>query len=126
MNTKEMIEVMQAFIDGKEIEMRKVHYKDWYSVSVPDWDWLNCFYRIKKELKHVAFDWEDREKLRGRWIRNKKDKNEYLITSFKLLPFAPDDYKPFLIIDVGDNYSFTEIFELFEFLDCSSCGKLEE
>ena len=46
--TKEQIEVMQAFIDGKEIEFKKRFQSDNYrTVNTPDWDFLNFEYRIK-------------------------------------------------------------------------------
>lgn len=46
--TKEQIEVMQAFIDGKEIEFKKKFRNDHYrTVNTPDWDFVNYAYRIK-------------------------------------------------------------------------------
>ena len=59
MNTKEMIEVMQAFEDGKEIEESQ-RYKDkengmpynkWVMVEQPIWNWSNNDYRIKPKEK---------------------------------------------------------------------------
>jgi hypothetical protein len=47
--TKEQIEVMQAFIDGKEIEFKeRFKKKDNYrTANAPNWDFLNFEYRIK-------------------------------------------------------------------------------
>ena len=45
---KEHIDVMQAFIDGKEIEFKQIFQNDHYrKVSTPDWDFVNYAYRIK-------------------------------------------------------------------------------
>lgn len=46
--TKKQIEVMQAFIDGKEIELKKRFQSDNYKkANTPNWDFLNFEYRIK-------------------------------------------------------------------------------
>lgn len=48
--TKEQIEVMQAFIDGKEIEFKKRFQNDHYrTANTPDWDFVNYAYRIKPQ-----------------------------------------------------------------------------
>lgn len=51
--TKEKIEVMQAYIDGKEIEIKKLtDTASWVKIissnkNEPEWDWRNFDYRIK-------------------------------------------------------------------------------
>lgn len=46
--TKKMIEVMQAFVDGKQIEASYGFREDhWYDEDSPDWDWTVHNYRIK-------------------------------------------------------------------------------
>lgn len=52
MNTKEKIEVMQAFVDGKEIEYRDSDI--WLPTTDPIWDWDTCDYRIKKTPKYIV------------------------------------------------------------------------
>lgn len=50
MNTEDKIEIMQAFVDGKPIEVRFTsHIGDWYTCVDPTWDWLNCEYRLKPD-----------------------------------------------------------------------------
>jgi len=51
MNTKEKIEVMQAYLDGKTIETEYMDgvWCNWNSSSEPSWCWLSSKYRIKKE-----------------------------------------------------------------------------
>lgn len=52
--TAEMIKVMQAFQEGKEIETRvragqcKGEPQSWFSVSTPAWDWTHQEYRVKQ------------------------------------------------------------------------------
>lgn len=47
--TKQMIEVMQAFVDGKEVEWCISGIGDWEIVRNPHWKWDNHDYRIVKE-----------------------------------------------------------------------------
>ena len=60
--TKQHIEVMQAFIDGKEIEYERINRTNvseiWKTASTPIWDFTNYTYRIKpsdkKNVKHFT------------------------------------------------------------------------
>lgn len=47
--TAEMIEVMQAFEDGKTIECLPEHSKQWVDVRSVCWNWSRFDYRIKPE-----------------------------------------------------------------------------
>lgn len=55
--TAEMIKVMQAFQEGKEIETRiraVPHYTDpqpWFSANTPAWDWAHQEYRVKQTAR---------------------------------------------------------------------------
>lgn len=60
MNTKQMIEVMQAFEDGKEIEFRERGSRTWKPDENPEWDWSGIEYRIAPEPE---------PKKEGRWER---------------------------------------------------------
>lgn len=46
--TEEMIKVMQAFVDGREIEWTTRNNDIWTS-SQDTWNWVDFDYRIKKE-----------------------------------------------------------------------------
>ena len=54
MNTKYMIEIMQAYLDGKDIEVcNKASKFNWVNTVIPSWDWISSDYRTKlipKEL----------------------------------------------------------------------------
>lgn len=58
MNTKDMIEVMQAFEDGKKIEFCERGSRTWKPDENPEWDWSCIEYRIAPEPKKA-----------GRWER---------------------------------------------------------
>lgn len=50
MTTQEKIEVMQAYLDGKKIEVaaqKDLSY--WIASEAPAWNWEDCVYRIKPE-----------------------------------------------------------------------------
>ena len=54
--TKEMIEVMQAYESGEQIEC--FNDEQWKDVNNPIWDWLHNDYRVKQK-KYVPFDTAD-------------------------------------------------------------------
>ena len=47
MATKEMIEVMQAYDRGEQIERRARCGNNWFLSPVPSWDWVQYDYRVK-------------------------------------------------------------------------------
>ena len=47
MTTKEMIEVMQAYDRGEQIERRDRCGNNWFLSPVPSWDWVQYDYRVK-------------------------------------------------------------------------------
>lgn len=58
MTTKEMIEIMQAYEDGKKIESRQVFLDEdepWVDESCPSWNWVGFEYRVKPELKYRPY-----------------------------------------------------------------------
>lgn len=56
-NTKEMIEVMQAYDRGEQIEVKALNETDgWVEIKDPWWDWHNLDYRVKPKTKYIPFD----------------------------------------------------------------------
>jgi len=45
--TEEMIEVMQHFIDGGDIQCKPCWANSWRGDKNPVWDWFHNYYRIK-------------------------------------------------------------------------------
>ena len=63
--TKEMIKVMQAYVDGHEIEVTHSGGNSWELMNVepPSWSWFHMEYRIAKtpdsiDWSHVAPEWK--------------------------------------------------------------------
>ena len=56
MTTKEMIEVMQAYDRGEQIERRDRCGNNWLLAPIPSWDWVQYEYRVKPKPKYVPFD----------------------------------------------------------------------
>lgn len=87
--TADCIKVMQAYVEGKQIQ-----YKDdevWINIENPDWDWHNWEYRIKPEPKYRPF----------------KNAQECLEEMKKHQPFGwvKDKYSFYPIEMIGTNFS---------------------
>ncbi|MGM9810971.1 MAG: hypothetical protein ACI30J_08930 [Paludibacteraceae bacterium] len=56
--TKEMIEVMQAYERGEQIEFKDTIYNksEWSEIPQPSWDWYHNDYRVKPKKKYVPFE----------------------------------------------------------------------
>lgn len=54
---QEKIAVMQAYADGKEIQVRVIGYGEWVRSVEPTWSWGGCEYRIKPET-HDYINWD--------------------------------------------------------------------
>lgn len=109
--TAEMIAVMQAYEDGKEIEFYHNGYSKWRKSPDPTWDWYRNDYRVKPEPEYIPFTFEDAEFLIGKAVKHKKE--DYLIVIAWCTNEATSlaNYKKLL-----DDYIF---------LDGSPCGKLK-
>ena len=75
--TKKHIEVMQAFIDGKEIEYKKKFAHDFGQCTTPTWDFDNYAYRIKPS------------------------EPEYIYPIYKRLKTTPETVVKFTSLDAG-------------------------
>ena len=55
--TAEHIKVLQAFVDGKTIEERRISFDhtEWVDNNNPEWRWDKFDYRIKPESKYRPF-----------------------------------------------------------------------
>ena len=64
--TKEAIRVMQAYVDGKDVECK--YLGGWERIDQPNWNWNNHDYRIKptKTLR----PWTANEVPLGAWLRH--------------------------------------------------------
>jgi hypothetical protein len=68
--TIETIRVMDASINGMEVESKLIGTYDWVLDKNPSWNWLNYDYRIKPTAKFRP--WTADEVPLGAWIRYKR------------------------------------------------------
>lgn len=73
--TIEAIKVMQAYVDGKELQ--SMYGGIWSSVTVPRWDWPNYNYRIKPTP--VLRPWTADEVPLGAWMRFKRNPQDRVL-----------------------------------------------
>jgi len=66
--TKEAIRVMQAFVDGKEVECLNRGLEGSVTTTNPSWNWTNCFFRIKPTP--TLRPWTADEVPLGAWMRD--------------------------------------------------------
>jgi hypothetical protein len=109
--TKECIRVMQAFVDGKDLEVLGLVGK-WEPVYFPRWGWDDTKYRIKPT--YVLRPWTADEVPLGAWMRKKQD--------------VPHRW---VVIDTGNELWRQAWFEDSEHsIDCGKtwlpCGVMEE
>lgn len=132
---EEMISVMQAYKEGKQIEVRCKTLNDWKIDPKPSWNWHNNDYRVKEEPKCRPYESSDEMiedfcKRAGLeptsmlmpviWLKEKNSTTKRMIMSFVgdyvYTPFGND----------FDNWSFNELFNKFTYLDGSPVGKIKE
>lgn len=127
--TKEMIEVMQAYLRGEKIEYR-CGYKDWLECRIPIWDWNNLDYRVKPKTKtktktkYLPFETVEEflEAQREHGAIIKMIDDDRLLSAFvrhdgSVLFILPKSICEKLLINV-DN-----LFGKYEFADGIPCGK---
>lgn len=118
--TEEMIEVMQAYVDGKTVECCTINTgDDWCAIHYPSWDWSCCDYRVKPEPHYVPYD-SVLEVERDKWIRKKNSRKSI----FKITIIDFDDNA--VCVNGGFWKTMKKLFEEFEYEDGSPCGKLVE
>jgi hypothetical protein len=133
MTTKEMIEVMQAYADGKGIERRCKHdlSEKWEDAKDPGWNWNLFDYRIKpekaepryrpyKDTDEMIADWKERFKKNWSgtsmpliWIWDNDKVEKTLVTGFRWKDISTKD----------EIITMTSLFEFYTYLDGSPCGK---
>jgi len=119
--TKRYVEIMQAYIEGKEIEITYDNGDTWQSLSLlnSDWNWELYDYRIKSETYYRPFK-DSKEvvealKEHGDWVVWKIDEVCYRIVQIGDTYVVPYN---------DDSYDFDEAFREFTFLDNTPFGKL--
>jgi hypothetical protein len=75
--TKETIRVMDASINGMEVESKLIGTYDWVLDKNPSWNWLNYDYRIKPTAKFRP--WTADEVPLGAWMRFKRNPQDRVL-----------------------------------------------
>ena len=76
--TKEAIRIMQAYVDGKEVDVQRLlDGSVWMPAGAPCWDWLNGNYRIKPTAK--LRPWTADEVPLGAWMRFKRNPQDRVL-----------------------------------------------
>lgn len=115
----EMIAVMTAYKNGKEIECKckNMPCADWFTIEKPSWDWSCCDYRVKQEPHYVPYD-SVLEVERDKWFRQKSDTILRRISQIRL--------KENEVVFTNCRWNLVELFEKFEYEDGTPCGKKVE
>lgn len=127
--TKEAIKVMQAYVDGKEIEVKT--HNHYYDVK-PIWNWEDDvkIFRIKPELKLRPYknmeECVNAMREHDGWLFNKDD-------GYATKPVYVDNRGLDIIGGGGpdDEYghegvTFDKLLERFTWIDGAACGVMEE
>lgn len=125
MDTKEKIRIMQAYLNGKIIQVYDETFSDWVDVinSEIEWNWHRNKYRIKPELKLRPYANAEE------FLKAEKKHGPRIATSLGLICIAIIDDNGFLwkvtSKDKEPIYeSFSELIK-FKWQDGTSCGILE-
>ena len=121
--TKEMIEVMQAYESGEQIEsICKIKNALWYECNNPIWNWDEFDYRVKPKKSYVPFDTAEEflaaQRKHSKTIRRKED--NYLFRSYV------NECGDIALVGATDHSlieNMDHIHERFEFADGTPCGK---
>ena len=137
MTTKEMIEVMQAYERGEQIEHRDRCGDNWYLSQVPSWDWVQYEYRIKPKPTYRPYKNADEflaaQKEHGMYIT---DHGMYLLPKHEAgryeLPTSIDDEKVVFILPTNTSNAYAVCYHYDNLLkdkvwqDGTPCGVKEE
>lgn len=113
----EMLEILTAYKEGKEIEYYSDAIGGWLNVQNPLWDFSNKIYRIKpqpKVKKLVPFDFDD--DLLGKVVKHKT-------SNIKSVIIGQDNIDT-MINKSEISYNF--LLYCYTFMDGSPCGKYIE
>ena len=115
---KEFLPIMQAYIEGRDIEVNigTLEKPNWKEVKDADLLFHSRYYRIKPEVKLVPFTLEDN--LLGKVVRTKGTSNKSLIIGL----MKSGVYCGTKTMET----KYSEFIIQYEFEDGSPCGKIVE
>ena len=110
--TADYIKVMQAYVEGKQIQ-----YKDdevWIDIDDPHWDWHNWEYRIKPEPNYRPFKnaeecWQEMQNHRPfGWIKDNNDGHYSMVAMVDDAVIRISGNKDWFIDEIMNNYTFAD------------------
>ena len=120
--TKEMIEVMQAYDMGEQIQLLNID-GNWVDIDMPEWSWGLRDYRVKPKKKYVPFEMAEEfltaYRKHGEFIENKE-------SGEKMNAYV--DKNGIVILSTALNCTYTfeslrTLFGCYKFSDGTPCGK---
>ena len=85
MELKEMIEIMQHFDNGGDVEISSKNGDCWTKITSPSWDWVYYKYRIKPEKQKIIIEkWLCSDKHGGLVVIETTNIEEYTYITKKL------------------------------------------
>lgn len=137
-DTKERIAIMQAYIDGKNVQFRPSPKEEWVSLiyddEEPAWAFDKYEYRINP-LQKVLRQYNNIDeffadfKVHGPMLKLKEENPQY---SIYITPISIRgnwiDINPAVasIKSIEDEYVCSELIDIFEWQDGTPCGVIEE
>lgn len=117
---KQLLPVIQAYAQNKSVQYKEQNTDKWITILPPfTASWSDKYdYRIKPEPKYIPFTFEDRDMFKDRWIYSKEYGNLTKIIHIE------DDSVRSVTIGTGDDFSYSELLNLYTFEDGTPCGKL--
>ena len=120
--TAEHIKVLQAFVDGKAIEERRISFDhtEWVDNNNPEWRWDKFDYRIKPKSKYRPFAnaeeciEEMKKHVPFGWVKDKY--------SFYTIEMIGDSFGKECIKCYGTWFTLEKIFKDATFLDGTPFG----
>ncbi len=118
---KELLPIIQAFVEGGKIEYRELGEEHWRGISTPTFDIESNEYRIKSEPKYHPFEdteecWQEMKKHEPfGWVKDKQDGHYALIT-------AVEDGARATGLNGVIGWNFTTLKKYFDFADGTPFG----
>lgn len=129
MTTEQMIDVMQAYVDGEQIEFKKKEgvseYYEWELLDiVPSWDWHQFNYRVKPKNTYRPYknaeEFITGQNERGKYLREKSTNNV-------VLPLAVNNRCVYVIRQQTlQGVLYEDLFNYYTWRDHTPCGVKEE
>lgn len=129
-SAKEMIEVMQAYENGEQIQVKNIaDNTKWKEIEFPGWNWIYYDYRVKPKSKYIPFETAEEflTALRKHGDGLIRIYNDEVLKAYNISirsdGFVYDHTKK----EDGSNCSYAgylqELFEEYKMVDGTPCGK---